>query len=478
MNNKLQKSISLICLGWAFTVLNGCASISSEVVYKDSENSLKGIEDGIVYYMPKRNIRLNVVVANPGSGAGSSTSDTSKSRTVPTSVIPTVVGNSKTNIKTEIDSNTYPVGKFGKVDDKAPTKLDNKTVTVSLANNYDTETIPDYSKQFLLDYRRNLFGANNMAIGINSYGLLSVSHADTVNKFDQIASNIAIDIASASLGAGPAPQTACSASPLSTYDNITPGSYKPPSDSSVNFTMSTNKVTCPNGNYTYSYDPSKPPTEDESKICGVQIIISSAFTKPILMRNTIRLAQKKPDPLDMVRSLWPSPLHRWGKPYKSLSGLFYRQDLPYIVTVKEAKAEPTSALVSHNSQFLALSPNESMTYFAPITKTLFTNNTSDITMANGVVTSLKENTDSELFTLSKIPADVLGAYTNAVGQIFQAIGTEKSSQNTNQTTEFTLMQTSAKIGQCQAMIATNPIAGLTGDALTLALSNIRTGCGN
>jgi hypothetical protein len=145
------------------------------------------------------------------------------------------------------------------------------------------------------------------------------------------------------------------------------------------------------------------------------------------------------------------------------------KDLPYLVTVKHDNAQ---------SQFVALSPNESKIFLAPITKTAFSDNISDITMANGVVLSLKENTDSELLALSKIPSDILGAYTNATGQIFSALGTVVTNQNTGQASELSLLKTKININNCQIALAQNPLAGLTGTSLATAQSNIHSACGN
>lgn len=518
MNNKLQKNISIICLSGVVSALNGCASISSEVVGNGP------IGDGIVYYMPKRSIRLNIQVANQASSTAASTSPTATAAATPPT-IPTGIANSKTTIKTEvtIDSSTSQSAKTTKTADQSCNKQDTppkpKIVTISLANNYAAETTPDLSQRFLLRYSKNLIGDNDMAVALNSYGLLSVSHGDTVSRFDQIASNIATDIASASLGAGAIlPSNISAASPLTTYANITPGSYTPPTDSSVIFTMSADK-TCDVGTYTVSIDPSDKnyiKNQLPSKnICGVNINIESLLEQ--LTNNYLPYQSDTARLKDDASTTFRDDIVNIFHPGENrVYGLFYKQDLPYLVSVgiavnktplddktqhsditaakqpaksKQISTKPipcstpassvqTEPLTPPPSQFIALSPNESKTYFAPISKTLFTNNTSDITMANGVITSLKENTDSELYALTKIPADVLGSYTSAAGQIFTALGGMVATQKTTQADTFGLIQTSAKIRQCQIIIATNPISGLTGDALATALSNIKTGCGN
>jgi hypothetical protein len=66
MNKSLQKNLTLTCLCGAISILSGCASISSEFVCgqkfsKPCESEY--VDDGIVYYMPKRNIRLDISIA-------------------------------------------------------------------------------------------------------------------------------------------------------------------------------------------------------------------------------------------------------------------------------------------------------------------------------------------------------------------------------------------------------------------------------
>jgi hypothetical protein len=113
-----------------------------------------------------------------------------------------------------------------------------------------------------------------------------------------------------------------------------------------------------------------------------------------------------------------------------------------------------------------------------VTETIFTDNTSDITLVNGVVNSLKENTDSELLGLSKIPANVLGAFTNATGEIFSSLGAVKKNEDTNQANELSVLLNAQKIKRCQIAIVSNDISGKTGDELTKAYNAIQTACNN
>jgi len=378
------------------------------------------------------------------------------------------------------------------------------TATVALVNNYATETTSDTSSVFLLRYRKNYIAENNMAIGVNSFGLLSVTHADSINKFDQIASNIAIDAASIGTGAGFVPQAPAgpATQPLTTNSNISGPSYNAPSDnqviiSNLQYTSPPpqtsrpidNIITCHPGSYSILFDPNDinrymtdnkidPANIDNFEMpvdssCGLTITVKRLFSQYNL-KDSFRITggSSTEDKIwygfngfRNTVDIFNFSLHSGN----SIPGLFYKQDLPYLVTVKHDNAQ---------SQFVALSPNESKIFLAPITKTAFSDNISDITMANGVVLSLKENTDSELLALSKIPSDILGAYTNATGQIFSALGTVVTNQNTGQASELSLLKTKININNCQIALAQNPLAGLTGTSLATAQSNIHSACGN
>jgi len=58
------------------------------------------------------------------------------------------------------------------------------------------------------------------------------------------------------------------------------------------------------------------------------------------------------------------------------------------------------------------------------------------------------------------------------------VGKVLNNQNTNQTTELSVLLGAQKIKRCQLAIAINNTTGKTGDALTTAFNNIQTACGN
>jgi hypothetical protein len=96
-------------------------------------------------------------------------------------------------------------------------------------------------------------------------------------------------------------------------------------------------------------------------------------------------------------------------------GVFYRQALPYRVTVSDPKASESGP----STQFLVFSPSEAPVLFLPAKKSLFAaDNKIDLQFTDGVLTSYSQDIDGELLALVKLPADILSAYFEAIGSIF------------------------------------------------------------
>ena len=172
MSINSRKMLLLFFLYGVLSILNGCASISSQIVCGKSHLAREklcdekiSLGDGIVYYLPKRFIRVNVAVTESNEGAMDSQSK----------VCATL------NPSQNVSIDSQPLVKRCEI---------KKKVIVTVVNNSVTETIPDPDHVFLLRYNKNYIGENNMVIGVNNYGLLSVTHADTVNKINEISTFI------------------------------------------------------------------------------------------------------------------------------------------------------------------------------------------------------------------------------------------------------------------------------------------------
>lgn len=502
-----QRSVRLLALVGAFSALQGCSSAITSARL-DNPSDVTNVS-GVFYHMPKRAIRVDIAVADPPSSNSASASSSTVSNTFnnsPSSSGGGQDGNSPEGKMSCPATATYCEFTQFKKGDTTTTKINTKEpedpttqkkkettkkiVTVTIANNFNSETRPDLGETFVLQYNKNLFGQNNAAIAVSSFGLLSVTHADTINKTEAIASNIAMDVASASIGAGfLTPPVNNNTAALATYSGANPGSYIAPSSNSATYTLSRDFSDCPNGNYTIAFNPgdnpSDPSTPNSLTICGVKISYKELFPKrlgqapndfPNPLSSSTYVARPKRGVIGTINNVFniiTQPNYGRFSSDKGFSpdlysGLFYRLDLPYEVSVQVSGK-------TNVSKFLALSPNESATFFAPITETVFASNTSDITLTNGVMSGLKETTDSELYVMSRIPADILGSYTNAVGQAFSALGTATTAQSQYQQS-LTISTVSAQVTKCLKAVATFPTAGLTGTALQSAQANINAAC--
>ena len=128
---------------------------------------------------------------------------------------------------------------------------------------------------------------------------------------------------------------------------------------------------------------------------------------------------------------------------KSVSGIYYRQNEPYEVTVSGRGTNISSIIFS---------PNQSNTYFLPVSRTFFADNDADFTFEDGVPKQYKQETDSELLALFKLPADVFGAYFTAVGQVFSSFKSNDSNESAALTESIKLELERVKFEACLAAI--------------------------
>lgn len=389
MNKNIENFIKLTFLV-LLILLQGCASLSSTKIFVGGKKeAIQGVADGVVYFMPKRPIRITYSIAQNKNDKN------------------------KSDIAMSVDDTNF------------------KDMT------------PDASNMFILKYNKNYVGKNHMYIDVDRNGLLSVSHADTLSRLNEIIQNAGKDAAAISFGAAPQLSTT-SVESNNTIDHSNESYFKKLSTNissnptSVAFT--TNEK-CTPGSYSKLINPDengifKGESEGEevtigsNRTCRLNIKIKRAFDPSIEKLKSNRLGEDSDfnwimNTLDVFHS------HNSGN---SLPGLFYKEEKPYRIVITTIDAEYS---------LTALSPNESAIYFAPISKTLFANNTSDISLSYGVIRTIEETTDSEIWAASKAPSDFVGSYTDAA---------LKGLQNLNLITdsEATLLDKKRALSESQA----------------------------
>ncbi len=116
---------------------------------------------------------------------------------------------------------------------------------------------------------------------------------------------------------------------------------------------------------------------------------------------------------------------------KSDAGYYYRQGRPYRVMVcPESDATKTSGCGSADKLIDAVlsSTTKAPVQFVPVSKALFADNDSIIVFSDGTLQQYKEVKNSELLGFAKIPADIVGAYFEAVGKLFGFLNTKSTNE--------------------------------------------------
>ena len=248
------------------------------------------------------------------------------------------------------------------------TITDEKISKVKLAT---TPAYPDIATPYLLSYDANAFGKNILYIGVDQKGLLTSVNSTTISEVTQALQNLAVPTNGKE------------------RDGIEAKAY----DSSESTTPA--KEGCSNeGEHTFIYK-----TVGEHSACGLHINIKKYGDSGNITSHSIKENQ-------------------------AISGIFYRQNLPYLITA-QGQGIKAAAIV--------FSPSESKTHFIPVSKTFFANNGANFGFTEGVLTQYRQATSGELTALLTLPAEIIKAYFSAVGTVFPSFS---SVQNPQQITDY------------------------------------------
>ncbi|HTT76716.1 MAG TPA: hypothetical protein VMF50_12155 [Candidatus Binataceae bacterium] len=114
-----------------------------------------------------------------------------------------------------------------------------------------------------------------------------------------------------------------------------------------------------------------------------------------------------------------------------------------------------AANAAFTSRYALTSPDESEIDFFPVNHSFFADNTANITITDGVITSIDQTKDGELAAFVGLPATFVSSYTTAVGQLLTGITNNSSEQQKLiqqiQSTTLTQVQ-GAAIAQAEAQV--------------------------
>lgn len=214
-----------------------------------------------------------------------------------------------------------------------------------------TTAYPDLSKNYVLKHGTNAFGRSALNIRINEKGLLVSAQSEMKSGISDIVSN-----------------------------NKTP---KSKGGLNHQVTTSNDKSCSTEGAHTFIYKSTG--TYDA---CGITITITKYGDNATINAHGI-------------------------KENEAVSGIFYRQNQPYLMTAVGKGIESAN---------IVLSPSESKVRFLPIARTFFADNKTDFRFRDGVPSKYQQGTDGEIVALFKLPADIIAAYARAAGKVFDSFG--------------------------------------------------------
>ncbi|GEM_PF-6061661 len=250
-----------------------------------------------------------------------------------------------------------------------------------------TPSYPDLSKQYVLTDKKNLFAQSDFNFSLTRSGLLTSGKSHIRSDFPLIFA----ELAQMAGGIGGA-------------------------NGKIFIQTQPAKLECKDGTHTFIYK-----TSGDYSACGMKIKI-----------------EKNAETINIV----PSPYID----NKGHAGIYYRQDIPYLMTAK-GNGLNTAAII--------FSPSESPTHFLPISEVLFSKNDADIALQDGVLIGFKQAREGEALALVKLPASIINAYFSAIGSIFDKIGKNNTSEKTAIQNLIDLELAKKKYNDCINAIKTN-----------------------
>lgn len=249
------------------------------------------------------------------------------------------------------------------------------------------DAYPDLKNRYLLGFDANWLAKNSIKIGITERGLLSSASAESVSQVSE-----ALQALATSWGTMRAARPAPGAAPAVEKVDCIPGQMYSVSIAPESLAVTTAQ--------------SRTAVEP---LCGHPIEVGRLFDA-VASGTEARPALSGGSGLVEIAA----------SASKGGAGVFYRQSLPYSVRVGTGDA---------TSDFVVFSPSEAPSSFLPVRRSLFSaSNKADFEFTDGVPTSYSQELDGQAVALLKLPADVIGAYFDAIGNLF----TKKKTVFTNE----------------------------------------------
>lgn len=363
--------------------LTACASINSSYLHEASDDG------GLNYYMPNKDLVLTVTVvdwAKLNAGNEMKYLQEEVAALIERRVMEPNAG-VRSRITTIITNRQQAIANANNVLSR-PDNLSISNIEATTGAAY-----PDLSKTFSLEYGKNGLGKNTLDISISKTGLLSSTKSKTESQLSEALVNLA-----RSAGASSARK-------------------------SLNRIAAAGNDHCPHrGKFSFSFDMTvqNPP----------QFTCVDPIDVTIRPHNSGNAPHRNGPELD--------------KNTKTTSGVYYRQQLPYAVSISYGAANDLKKIV--------YSPTGSQTHLLPIKHSLFADSDAKFTLVDGIPTQYKQESGGEVVSLLKIPADLISAYFGAVGEIFDKVSGSDTSEVKAINAEIQLLLAQQKITACRDAI--------------------------
>ncbi len=177
-------------------------------------------------------------------------------------------------------------------------------------------------------------------------------------------------------------------------------------------------------------------------------ISGTTLTVELPKSGIIAIGQAITDPPEETPTIQPGTYITAG------SGSTWTLNIAQNVASKPMVGIGTNGVASTN-RYALTSPDESEVDFFPVNHSFFADNTANITVTDGVITSIDQTKDGELAAFVGLPATFVSSYTTAVGNLLTGITNNSSDQQKLiqqiQSTTLTQVQ-GAAIAQAQAQV--------------------------
>jgi hypothetical protein len=320
---------------------------------------------------------------------------------------------------------------------------------------------PDLSRRYVLSQGINLVADNEFNVGVSAKGLLTSSTSTATSQVVTTVQNVASTIGMLGLGI-PGPNLALMDAQVAAFmkSNITTG--QAPAQSGTT-------LACPAAGTSY------------------QIVIypeASPITSPVTLCNgtngdggPYKVTWHRAD-LAVGAS---APFGKYNESATSdtpVSGLFFRHELPYLVSIVGPAGNHT------RSDTVITSPDESETDFFPVKRSFFANNTANITVTDGVITAVDQTTKSEVAAATGLPATFISSYMAAIGQLLSGLSTNSADEQkliqqmlaTNATQNQSAAVAQVQNRLCAKTIGSYNLSTLSPADLATALAAIKAAC--